>query len=106
MLSGAVITPALLPFIPVKAFALKGIITGIGTSLFFILALPAAPISWKAGIALLLFMTAISSFMAMNYTGTTPFTSPSGVEKEMKQYIPVQAICLVLSTGIWIYAAF
>ena len=106
MVSGAVITPALLPFIPVKAFALKGIITGIGTSLFFILALPAAPISWKAGIALLLFMTAISSFMAMNYTGTTPFTSPSGVEKEMKRFIPIQAICLVLSTGIWIYAAF
>jgi len=104
--SGAVITPALLPFIPVKEFALKGIIAGFGTALLFIFIFPAAAISLKGGIALLLFATAMSSVMAMNYTGTTPFTSPSGVEKEMKRYIPIQLISLVLSTGIWIYAAF
>ena len=106
MFSGAVITPALLPYIPVKEFALKGIITGLGTSLFFMVALPGAAISWKAGVAVLLFTTTVSSVMAMNYTGTTPFTSPSGVEKEMKRYIPIQLISLVLSTGMWIYAAF
>jgi len=106
IVSGAVLTPALLPFIPVREFALKGIITGLGISLVFLIALPAAVISWKAGIALLLFMTTVSSVMAMNYTGTTPFTSPSGVEKEMKRYIPIQAVCLVISTGIWIAAAF
>ena len=106
IVSGAVLTPALLPFIPVREFSLKGIITGLGTSLVFLIALPAAVISWKAGIALLLFMTTVSSVMAMNYTGTTPFTSPSGVEKEMKRYIPVQALCLVIATGIWITAAF
>ena len=106
VLSGAVITPALLPFIPVREFALKGIIAGFGTALLFIFAFPAGAISVKAGIALLLFTTTISSVMAMNYTGTTPFTSPSGVEKEMKRYIPIQLITLVLSTSIWIYAAF
>jgi len=106
IVSGAVLTPALLPFIPVREFALKGIITGLGISLVFLIALPAEVISWKAGIALLLFMTTVSSVMAMNYTGTTPFTSPSGVEKEMKRYIPIQAVCLVISTGIWIAAAF
>jgi len=106
MFSGAVITPALLPFIPVKEFALKGIIAGLGTALLFIFAFPAAAVSLKAGIALLLFTTTISSVMAMNYTGTTPFTSPSGVEKEMKRYIPIQLISLVFSTGIWIFSAF
>ena len=40
MFSGAVITPALLPFIPVREFALKGIITGLITSLLFMVALP------------------------------------------------------------------
>ena len=105
MFAGAVITPALLPFIPVKEFSLKGIIVGLGTALLFIFVIPAA-ISLKAGIALLLFTTTISSVLAMNYTGTTPFTSPSGVEKEMKRYIPIQLISLVVSTGIWIYAAF
>jgi hypothetical protein len=42
----------------------------------------------------------------MNFTGATPFTSPSGVEKEMKQYIPVQLAGLVISFGLWIYSAF
>jgi len=42
----------------------------------------------------------------MNFTGATPFTSPSGVEKEMKRFIPVQLIALVISTGLWIYSAF
>ena len=38
MFSGAVITPALLPYIPVKEFSLKGIIAGLGTALIFIFA--------------------------------------------------------------------
>jgi len=104
--SGAVITPALLPYIPVREFALKGLISGLGTALLFILVLDAEIVSYKAAIALLLFTATISSVMAMNYTGTTPFTSPSGVEKEMKRYIPIQLISIVLSTGIWIYSAY
>jgi len=57
-------------------------------------------------LALFLFSVAISSFLAMNFTGTTPFTSPSGVEKEMKRYIPAQLGALVISSGLWIYSAF
>jgi hypothetical protein len=104
IVSGAVITPALLPFIPVREFALKGIITGIGFAILLLLALPTA--SFTTGLALFLFTITISSFLAMNFTGTTPFTSPSGVEKEMKRYIPVQLTCLVASSGFWIYGAF
>ncbi len=106
ILSGAVITPALLPFVPVREFALKGLITGglMGGLLLFTLSgngLFSAP-----GAAIFLFTMTISSFLAMNFTGTTPFTSPSGVEKEMKRYIPVQLICLIISLGLWIYGAF
>ncbi len=104
--SGAFVTPVLLPFIPSKEFALKGIITG---SIFAILlmVIMSSAISGLAGfLALFLFSVTISSFLAMNFTGTTPFTSPSGVEKEMKRYIPVQLVCLVISSGLWIYSAF
>ncbi|MCG8637674.1 MAG: hypothetical protein MI863_27860 [Desulfobacterales bacterium] len=104
IISGAVVTPVLLPFIPVKEFALKGIITGCVTAVILLAALPAA--GFVNGLALFLFTVTISSFLAMNFTGTTPFTSPSGVEKEMKRYIPAQLACLVLSTGFWIYGAF
>lgn len=104
--SGAFITPVFLPFIPVREFALKGIITGSIFALI-ILAVSSTGINGIAGFtALFLFSVSISSYLAMNFTGTTPFTSPSGVEKEMKRYIPVQLGALVLSSGLWIYSAF
>ncbi|MFO7750469.1 MAG: mercury methylation corrinoid protein HgcA [Desulfobacteraceae bacterium] len=106
MFSGLFITPLLLPFVPSRIFAVKGIITGI------LLAVPSLfllspPIRGFAAItALCLFSVCVSSFLAMNFTGATPYTSPSGVEKEMKQFIPVQLTTLVLSCGLWIYSAF
>ncbi|MBF0467954.1 MAG: hypothetical protein HQK61_03580 [Desulfamplus sp.] len=106
LLSGAVVTPALLPLLPFKEFAAKGIISG---SLFALCALfisSASSLGMSAMIALFLFGTAISSFLAMNFTGSTPFTSPSGVEREMKQFIPVQAGAVVISLVLWIYSAF
>ena len=106
IVSGAFITPVLLPFIPSREFALKGIISG---SVFAIplLTIVSSTISGVAGLsALFLFSVTISSYLAMNFTGATSFTSPSGVEKEMKRYIPVQLASLVISTGLWIYSAF
>ena len=104
--SGAFVTPILLPFIPSREFALKGIITG---SIFAIplMTIISFVISGFAGLlALFLFSVTISSYLAMNFTGATPFTSPSGVEKEMKRYLPVQLASLVISSGLWIYSAF
>ncbi len=106
LVSGAVVTPALLPYIPFREFALKGIVVGSASGLALIWAIPSATTSASTAIAIFLFTVAISSVSAMNFTGATPFTSPSGVEKEMKRYIPVQLICLVMAAGLWIYAAF
>ena len=104
--SGAFVTPVLLPFIPSRKFALKGIIVGSIVALLPVL-IAASTFSGIAGyLALFLFSITISSYLAMNFTGATPFTSPSGVEKEMKQYIPVQLTSLVISFGLWIYSAF
>jgi hypothetical protein len=51
-------------------------------------------------------MTAVSSFLAMNFTGATPFTSPSGVEKEMRRALPVQAALTVVAGLLWVAGAF
>ena len=99
MVSGAVITPALLPYIPGREFALKGIIAGSLAGLVMLGVIPSATATFCAGLALFLFCVTISSFLAMNFTGTTPFTSPSGVEKEMKRHIPIQLLSLVLDEG-------
>ena len=42
----------------------------------------------------------------MNFTGSTPFTSPTGVEKEMRMAIPAQVGAVLLAAVIWITAAF
>ncbi|MBU8849900.1 MAG: hypothetical protein KOO64_10170 [Desulfobacterales bacterium] len=104
--SGAFVTPVLLPFIPPREFALKGIITGSIFAIPLITIISFAISSFAGLLALFLFSVTISSYLAMNFTGATPFTSPSGVEKEMKRYIPVQLTSLVISSGLWIYSAF
>lgn len=104
--SGAIITPVLLPFIPSREFALKGIITGSVFAILFILSMASEIKGLTGFLALFLFSVTVSSNLAMNFTGATPFTSPSGVEKEMKRYLPVQLASLVISSGLWIYSAF
>jgi hypothetical protein len=42
----------------------------------------------------------------MNFTGSTPYTSPSGVEKEMRKAIPFHALTGFASIVLWIGAAF
>ena len=106
IVSGGFVTPVLLPFIPSRQFALKGIIAGSVLSIPLLTLFSTAIKGVSGFAALFLFSVTISSYLAMNFTGATPFTSPSGVEKEMKRYIPVQLVCLVISSGLWIYSAF
>lgn len=106
ILSGAFATPVLLPHIPSRQFAVKGILSGAVFALIFLLLSAADTLGISGLIALFLFSVTISSYLAMNFTGATPFTSPSGVEKEMKRFIPVQLAGLALSSGLWIYSAF
>jgi len=89
ILTGTVITPLLLPYIPGRAFAWKGWIMGlIGT-----VGILGKAKGFKKGNRLmsagqLLLFPALSSFLAMNFTGATTYTSPSGVKKEMKKALP------------------
>ena len=105
ILGGAILTPVLLPWIPGRAFAVKGAIIGV-LSAAGIVALFRSDLHMLGALALMLFTTAVSSYLAMNFTGSTPFTSPSGVEKEMRRAIPLQATALLLAVVAWVAAAF
>ena len=105
ILSGAVVTPILLPWIPGRTFALKGALVGIVTGLTVMLVFRSSLI-WLEALALLLITMGMSSFLAMNFTGSTPFTSPSGVEKEMRRAIPLQAAAALIALVAWVGAAF
>lgn len=106
MVAGAVLTPALLPWLPFRSFAAKGLVAGAGTALLLLYLLSSAISAPAAAAGLFVFSVTVSSYLAMNFTGATPFTSPSGVEKEMKRFIPVQVLCLIFSTAAWIWSAF
>lgn len=89
VVAGSVVTPALLPYIPGKAFAWKGWLTGLGWTAKYLLLTKRL----KKGTRLLaagemLLLPAVSSYLAMNFTGSSTYTSPSGVNKEMKRALP------------------
>jgi hypothetical protein len=88
-ISGIVITPMFLPYLPARQFSLKGFYAGGVVFLILLLSKFTGRnifeiISW------FLIMTAISSFLAMNFTGSSTYTSLSGVKKEMKISVPFQ----------------
>lgn len=103
--SGAILTPTVLPWIPLRAFSVKGALTGILIGIGVVALFRQHLGIWDA-VAMLLCTVAISSFLAMNFTGATPFTSPSGVEKEMRRAIPLQAAAVLISAVSWVAAAF
>lgn len=105
VLGGAIAAPILLPWIPGRAFALKGTLTGIVAGLAVVFVFKNSLI-WVDALALFLFTMVISSYLAMNFTGSTPFTSPSGVEKEMRRAIPLQAALALTAAVAWVGAAF
>ncbi|MCK9420747.1 MAG: acetyl-CoA synthase subunit gamma [Nitrospirae bacterium] len=89
VLAGALVTPVLLPFVPFRSFAIKGWIMGV---LSMSLALPFfGPVSTQDPILLsvvYLLFPALSSYLALQFTGATTFTGMSGVKKELKIGIP------------------
>ena len=103
--SGCVLTPMLLPYIPFKRFSLKGLVTGwlmaiLMLYLNFLGANILEIISW------FLIIGGISSFMAMNFTGASTFTSLSGVQKEMKISLPAQIVGTAAGFIVWIVTRF
>src|SRR3990167_7051513 len=86
VLAGALVTPLLLPFVPFRSFAVKGWLVGIVATLFGIKIIPVAT---PAAIFSFLFFPLTSSYIALQFTGSTVYTGMSGVRKEIKFGLPV-----------------
>lgn len=99
IISGCVITPLLLPWIPGAAFSWKGWITGCAWFLLLTYITKAngnLTYSLLRSISYFLLITGISSYYAMNFTGSSTYTSLSGVQKEMKIALPLIIISIAL----------
>jgi hypothetical protein len=107
IVAGAVVVPILLPWLPGRTFAIKGSVVGLVLGLITTLSMVQNPhISIMSALGLILVTTTLSSYLAMNFTGSTPFTSPSGVEKEMRKAIPLQLAAALVAVVIWVGAGF
>jgi len=104
-----VLAPALLPWLPGRALSLKGFWVGL-----LLLAGLLAPVGlrsalledWPSTIAWCLLVPAVASFLAMNFTGATTYTSLSGVRREMRVAVPVQATAGLLGAVLWLVGRF
>lgn len=101
--AGAFVTPALLPWLPFRSFALKGGLTGLATGVLGAMAMRP---DWLDGLAVVLAATAVGSWFGLNYTGSTTFTSPSGVERELRRAMPVQAALMLIALIAWLVSPF
>jgi hypothetical protein len=101
VLAGGGITPALLPWLPGRSFSLKGATAG-GVVAAVAAAALGDRLTPASRLALLAGVPAAASYAAMNFTGSSPITSPSGVNREMRRALPFQVAGAALATGGWL----
>jgi len=108
--AGVALVPALLPCLPGRSFSAKG--AWVGGAMVVLLAGLACAYpgrlveNWIAMAGWVLLIPAIASFLAMNFTGASTYTSLSGVRREMRVAVPLQIAGAVLGLGLWLVGRF
>ena len=103
ILAGVILFPILLPWIPTRDFSTKGLILGGVVTLPFVRAIflnqPDSALWLRTGWALiyLLALPPVTAYIALNFTGSTTFTSKSGVKREIFRWIPIMALMFGIS---------
>jgi hypothetical protein len=103
ILCGSFVTPVFLPYIPGRAFSIKGWLVGMAAVIIF-LACTRAIHHWQAMSAAIIAFPMVSSFCALNFTGSTPYTSMSGVKKEMKYAVPAYVAAGAITLVLFVYS--
>jgi acetyl-CoA decarbonylase/synthase complex subunit gamma len=109
VIGGAVFNPLLLPYLPGRAFSIKGFSIGIVIALILLYLRNINLSVWPGRIeslAWLLIIPAMSGYLAMNFTGCSTYTSLSGVKTEMRLALPLEIACGAVGTIMWIGAIF
>lgn len=95
--AGAFATPLFLPFVPFRSFAVKGWLVGLVFILIGINSISVAVPTTAFYAFSFLFFPIASSYIALQFTGSTVFTSMSGVKKELRYAMPVYTVGAIIS---------
>jgi len=104
ILAGAVLAPLFLPWLPGRAFSIKGFSLGF---LFTAVLMVFFWKDWSTGtgrleiLAWFLLIPAVSAYLAMNFTGASTYTSLSGVKKEMRWALPLEIVGGIVGLILW-----
>ncbi|MDD5724050.1 MAG: mercury methylation corrinoid protein HgcA [Syntrophales bacterium] len=107
--AGAVLTPLLLPYIPGRAFALKGLVLGLIAAVVLVFFRNPDMARWSDRMETLvwfLLVPALAAFLAMNFTGASTYTSLSGVKKEMRWALPLEITAGGTGCLLWLGSRF
>jgi hypothetical protein len=108
-LTAVVLTPALLPWLPGRAFASKGAWVGLALDAALLLFVRGHPGYFGGPLGTagwLLLIPALASFLGMSFTGASTYTSLSGVRREMRAAVPLQAAFALLGIALWLVGRF
>lgn len=104
-LSAVVLGPILLPWLPGRPFSVKGF--WIGLAVLLAGGLFANMAGGRLNVAAwVLMIPALTSFVVLNFTGASTYTSLSGVKREVKIAVPIQLVCAVVGMGLWLVGRF
>ena len=104
--AGVVAFPILLPFLPTHDFTSKGFLLGVIASIPFMAGAYSANANEAPWVTLALtlvpplLIAPWVAFLALNFTGSTTFTSRTGVRREIFRYIPIIAVTFILGLGL------
>lgn len=103
--SASLLGPLLLPWLPTRAFSIKGAFMGIA---FAAIGLWLSGSDWSRlrSAAWILLAAATASYLLLKFTGSTTFTSPSGVRREVRVALPAQIAIGAIGLAAWTAAGF
>jgi hypothetical protein len=100
IIAGALIHPLILPVMPFRSFAIQGLILGLLSAVIVYFSHTVLISSAYGNIAWFTLIATVSSYIAFNFTGSTPIANKSGVKKELRisfpLYIAATAATIVL----------
>lgn len=99
LLVGAILVPVLIPYIPGRALSWKGLVLGLIWAGIY-RGLLGSEAGLPETISYFLIIPAVTAFLSINFTGSTTYTSLSGVVKEMKVALPL----IITAAGLGLIA--